>query len=167
MILLLAAMVAAPTCTDSRTADRTPAPTRSPIVADDECLEESKLRPNFGEKEVSDREFDDKDFGCGRFKEADLEGVRFADTRLSAADFRGANLRQVVFSNANLAFSDFEGASLKNVRFENSNLRAANFLNAQVEGLEVIDSFCPDGTHSDSANNSCRGHGLPDTKTSE
>jgi hypothetical protein len=67
---------------------------------------------------------------------------------LAGSDLRGANLQGVDLTGANLRGTDLTGATLKGATLDDANL------------TEVVWSgtICPDGTNSDSADDSCENH---------
>lgn len=69
-------------------------------------------------------------------------------TSLRNAHLIGADLR-----DANLAGADLTGADLTD-----ANLRGADLSNAVVKDVTWLNTTCPDGTNSDDAGKTCRGH---------
>ena len=75
---------------------------------------------------------------------ADLENADLYDADLSGADLSSANLYRAKLGNA-----DLSGADLSNADLMFADLSGADLTNAELNGVNWLDTICPDGTNSD------------------
>ena len=109
--------------------------------------------------------------GIYRLKDANLTGANlirsiFQDVRLEGVDFSGAKLVQASFIKAQIKGGSFKKADLRNANFSGATLtgtdmEGATLKGATLAGATFVDVTCPDGTNSDKAGKSCKGHEQP------
>jgi uncharacterized protein YjbI with pentapeptide repeats/lysophospholipase L1-like esterase len=97
---------------------------------------------------------------CGSFAGAKMVGDNLRNAAFENTDFLGADLR-----GANLQNDDLTAADLANVKVQRANLRRANLTSASLyrartKGARLgkitwSDTWCPDGTNSDSRGRTC------------
>jgi Bacterial Ig-like domain (group 3)/Pentapeptide repeats (8 copies) len=95
--------------------------------------------------------------GCN-LSRTDATGVGLPGANLSRANLSGAYLTRANLTGANLA-----GANLKNANLNSTDLTRATLTGAATTGATFKDAvwsntICPDGTNSDSHDNTCGGH---------
>lgn len=90
------------------------------------------------------------------FQDVRLEDVNFEDAKLVQASFIKAQIKGGSFKDADLRNSNFSGATLTKV-----DMKGANMKGATLTGATFTDVTCPDGTNSNKAGKSCKGHEQP------
>ncbi|MDE2025395.1 MAG: pentapeptide repeat-containing protein [Patescibacteria group bacterium] len=88
------------------------------------------------------------------FNNVSLEGANLSGTNVKNASLQGANLTGADLTNANL-----KGVDLTNANLTNANLTGANLSGAIITGVIWSNTICPNGTNSNSDNNTCVGQG--------
>jgi uncharacterized protein YjbI with pentapeptide repeats len=69
-----------------------------------------------------------------------------------------ANLFGTVFVNTDLSNADLSGADMGFTDMTGANLTGANLSGALIDSAIWWNTICPDGTNSNSHDNSCVGH---------
>ena len=105
-----------------------------------------------------------------------IKETNFSGANLIRSIFQGVKLQKATFDEATLTQANFIKATIKGGSFKKADLKGANFAGALVEGVDMKganmkganmtdakfkDVTCPDGTNSDRAGFSCKGHETP------
>jgi uncharacterized protein YjbI with pentapeptide repeats len=111
---------------------------------------------------LSGKNFEFDNVATSNFAHTNLKGASFYGANASAVNFSYADLSGVNFNSANLAASDFSFSRCIGCDFREANLAGVKFSGAIVSSPVWDNTYCPDGTNSDSngtAPESCKGHG--------
>lgn len=86
---------------------------------------------------------------------SDARGADLSYTNFSGATLRWSSLMWSNFSFANLTGANLSGAFLAGVNFHGANLSGADLTGADLTGVNWQDTICPDGTNSNTHNQTC------------
>ena len=86
---------------------------------------------------------------------SDARGADMSYTNLSGATLRWSTLMWSNFSFANLTGANLSGAFLAGANFHGANLSGADLTGADLTGVNWQDTICPDGTNSNTHNQTC------------
>ena len=109
---------------------------------------------NYSGADLSNQNISGSNLQNGTFTNVTFQGSNLSGDNAPNASFQNAN-----FTNANLAGSTFQGSNFTGANFTGSNLKGANLKNASMTGVIWSNTMCPDGTNSNTHNNTCSGHG--------
>ena len=86
---------------------------------------------------------------------SDARGADMSYTNLSGATLRWSTVMWSNFSFANLTGANLSGAFLAGANFHGANLSGADLTGADLTGVNWQDTICPDGTNSNTHNQTC------------
>lgn len=86
---------------------------------------------------------------------SDARGADMSYTNFSGATLRWSSLMWANFSFANLTGANLSGAFLAGANFHGANLSGADLTGADLTGVNWQDTICPDGTNSNTHNQTC------------
>ncbi len=86
---------------------------------------------------------------------SDARGADMSYTNLTGATLRWSSLMWSNFSFANLTGANLSGAFLAGANFHGANLSGADLTGADLTGVNWQDTICPDGTNSNTRNQTC------------
>ena len=86
---------------------------------------------------------------------SDARGADMSYTNLTGATLRWSTLMWSNFSFANLTGANLSGAFLAGANFHGANLSGADLTGADLTGVNWQDTICPDGTNSNTHNQTC------------
>lgn len=106
------------------------------------------------------------EFLLSDFTNTNLSGQNFSNAHLRGSNFSGANLtnntlQHVDFTNEGNQSTTFTNVDFSNTSFYEVNLTGASLATATLTGASWDNTYCPDGTYSDSNGNTCIGHLSP------
>lgn len=95
----------------------------------------------------------------GGFQGGNIKDANYTGADLSGQNISGGNAKGTNFSGSNLSNTNLSNTNLKGANFTNANLTGANLTGANVNGAIWSNTICPNGTNSNSHNNTCAGQG--------
>jgi hypothetical protein len=104
---------------------------------------------NFSGSSLENSNFTHSDFTNANLTSSHLFGVNFAQGTFNSVNFTGSDLTLALFQNTQLQNANFTNANLTN---------AKGMASANLTGAIWANTTCPDGTNSDTHNNTCQGH---------
>ena len=97
-------------------------------------------------------------YQCNNMSGAQLYGADFSNACLHGAILLGANLFGATFNGADLSNADLSGADMGYADLSSANLKNANLSGVLLDSVTWWNTICPDGTNSNSHDNTCVGH---------
>ena len=86
-----------------------------------------------------------------------LSGANLSNANLAGSNLSGANLNAANLSRASLTAANLSAANLNGANLSGANLTGANLSGANLNGVTWLNTTCPDGTNSNSHDNTSRG----------
>lgn len=110
---------------------------------------------NFTDASLQWTDFTKSSLAGTNFTNAKLDNVKFIRTNAKNANFTGATISySVADKNSNF----FDGVIFENADFSNAVLKGIDLSKGTVTGAKWSNTTCPDGSNSDTHDNTCEGH---------
>jgi uncharacterized protein YjbI with pentapeptide repeats len=114
---------------------------------------QSEIDLSYGNFERANFTHSDSSPNMGVIRQANMNGANLSNSSWSGVRFSGTH-----FVGANLTSADLLNAKLTSVDLSDANLTGADLRGTDVSSVKWSNTTCPDGSNSNTQNNTCVGH---------